>query len=316
MNKLNLKAIQITLVMSLCYTSGWSDDHTGNGQWLRFGLANDVVFQTDQYYTNGINLEYITENNFTVLAPLHFLHSTEAVSFIAVTLKQDIFTPKKMSAGEYNEQDRPFASYLLFGSQKTSLNYSRKLLFTSQFEVGVLGKYAGGELVQNGVHSALPASSHVYGWENEVKSDLALNYGLELEKGLVNHAWFGLSGHAAGKIGLPYTYAGTGITFRAGEYLDYFSNLGLYRSRGWQVYLFAKLDANLVLYNATIQGGLFNPMGEYNRLELNPFIFKAKSGLYLSYQKFKFEIGMQQVSPEFKNGNMHRWGYLSFTFQL
>jgi lipid A 3-O-deacylase len=304
------------MVMCLFYANLWSQDLRGNGQWLRFGLANDVVFQTDKYYTNGINLEYISENNFTILEPLHFLHSTEAVSFNALTLKQDIFTPEKKGTGGYNGQDRPFASYLLLGSQKTSLNYSRKLLFTSQFEVGVLGKYAGGELVQNSVHSALPTSSNVYGWENQVKSDLVINYGLELEKGLVNNTWFGLSGHAGAKLGLPYTFASTGITFRAGEYSDYFSNLGLYRSSGWQAYLFTKLDANMVLYNATVQGGLFNPMSGSNHLELNPFVFKAKSGLHLSYQKVKFEIGMQQVSPEFKNGDIHRWGYLSFTLQL
>ncbi len=297
-------------------SSGWSQEYGKNGQWLRFGFANDVVFQTDKYYTNGINLAYVTENSMGLLAPLHFLHNDASVSFNSVTLRQDIFTPQKMDAGIYNKLDRPFASYLLVGSKKTSLNYDTKFLFTSQFEVGVLGKYAGGELVQNGVHAALPTSSHVYGWENQVQSDLALNYSLEAEKGLINHELFGMSGDLHGTVGLPHTYAGTGVTLRAGEYHDYFSNLGLYRSNGWRMYAFANIDANVVVYNATLQGGLFNPIVETNRMELNSFVIKAKSGINLSYKYFNFEIGMQQVSPEFKNGTLHRWGYMSFTFQL
>lgn len=302
------------LVTSLVYTQAWSQEYNRqNGHWLRFGLANDVVFQTDKYYTNGINLEYISENNFSLL---HFLHNSESVSFNAVTLRQDIFTPQKMNGGEYTGLDRPFASYLLLGSRKTSLNYDKKFLFTSQFEVGVLGKNAGGDLVQNGVHAALPTSSIVHGWENQVKSDLALNYGIEIEKGFVNHSWFGLSGHINGKLGLPYTYAGAGLTLRAGEYLDYFSSLGLYGNNGWRMHVFTKFDANAVFYNGTIQGGLFNPVHEANRPELNTFVYTVKSGLNLTYKNHNFEIGMQQVSPEFKNGTMHRWGYVSFTFQL
>ena len=310
------KVIQISLMMGLFYANVWSQDHKGNGQWLSFGLTNDIVFQTDKYYTNGLNFEYITDNSFNLFSPLHFLHAAGIVSYNAITLRQDIFTPQKMNEGIYNHLDRPFASYLLVGSRKTSLDFSKKSVLTSSIEVGVLGKYSGGEFVQNGVHSLIPASSHVYGWENQVRSDLAINYGLELEKGLVNNPWFGLSGHLAGKVGLPHTYAGTGLIIRMGEYLDYFSNLGLYSRNGWQIYFFTKLDANFVLYNATLQGGIINPVRKSIRPELTSLIFKAKSGLHLSYKNYTFEVGIQQITPEFKNGMMHRWGYLSFTIQI
>jgi len=310
------KVIQISLVMILFYANIWSQDRRENDQWLTFGLVNDIVFQTDKYYTNGLNLEYITQNSFNLFSPIHFLHTTGTVSFNVVSLRQDIFTPQKMSAGKYNQLDRPFASYLLAGSRKTSLDFSKKIILTSIIEVGVLGKYSGGELVQNGVHSILPASQHVSGWEGQVQSDLALNYGLEVEKGLVNHPWFGLSGHLAGKVGLPHTYAGTGLTIRVGKYLDYFSNLGLNRHSGWYIYFFTRLNVNLVLYNATIQGGIFNPVKESIHPDLTSFVFNARNGLNLSYKSYTIELGMQQVSAEFKNGTMHRWGYLSFIIQL
>jgi hypothetical protein len=303
-------------MIHLFLSAGWSQDNLRNSQWLRVELANDVVFQTDQNYTNGIKLEYITENDISLLAPLHFLHRPESVTFSALMLRQDIFTPQKMNSGVYHPMDRPFASYLLLGSRKTTLDYGKKLVYTSSFAVGVLGKYAGGELVQNGVHDALPGSAHVVGWENQVKSDLALNYGLEVEKGLLNHELVGVSGHLQGMVGLPYTYAGTGLTLRFGDYLDYFSNMNLYERTGWRMHMYTSVDANVILYNATIQGGLFNPYEQSNRLALNNFVYKLKSGLNISYKSYNFEIGMQQVSPEFKNSTMHRWGYLCFTFQL
>jgi hypothetical protein len=316
MSRFLYKVIYLSLWIGLFHASAWSKDHKENNQWFIFRLTNDIVFQTDKYYTNGINLEYITDKGIKIFEPLHFLHNAGAVHFNAVTLRQDIFTPEKRRTGQYNQLDRPFAAYVIAGSSKTSLDYTSKYVITSTFEVGVLGKYAGGEIVQNTVHSLLPTSSHVFGWENQIKSDLALNFGLEIEKGFLTYPWFGLSANVWGKAGLPYTYAGTGLTIRIGEYLHYFSNLGFYGNSGWQVYFFSTLNTNLVLYNATIQGGLFHPVRKSISPKLTSLIFKAKGGLHLSYKSYALELGMQQVSPEFKNGTLHRWGYISFIIQL
>ena len=311
-----LRVINCALVLGIYFTTGWSDYNIEKGQWLRFGMSNDVVFQTDQYYTNGLYLEYVTDKKIPFFSPLHFIHNPDALSFDALSFKQDIFTPENLGSSNFNDLNRPFASYLILGSRRTSIDHPAKLIFTSEFEIGILGKYAGGELIQNGVHSILPASSHVQGWENQVKSDLMFNYGVEIEKGLFDNKWFGLSGHAAGKVGMPNTFAGTGLTFRLGEYDDYFRNLGLYPGRGWQVYFFTNMDANLFVYNATIQGGILNPPSNTYQPQLNPFVFKLNSGLNIAYKNYNIEIGAQHISPEFKNGRSHRWGYVSFTFNL
>lgn len=308
--------LHLTVIPALISGELWSQDSGANRQWLRLELANDILFQTDKYYTNGLNLAYLTEKEFTPQRIIHFLHGSAVISISSYSLRQEIFTPEKRKPGEYDGTDRPFAAYLLLGSRKTSLNPGNQLRITSQMEIGLLGKYAGGEYIQNAVHGALPSSGYVYGWDEQINSDIALNYGIELEKGLFDYRVIGMSGHVSALAGLPYTGLGSGIILRAGDYSDYFLNLGLYSHENLKFYAYTGLDLNIILHNATIQGGWLNPGRPAEYPSINSTVLRWKNGFNVSYKRLNFEIGMEQVTPEFKGGTIHRWGFFAFTLQL
>lgn len=308
-----MKTLKTILFVLFCLSLIGASNSFAQFNWLRLELSNDFVFQTDKYFTNGIQLEYYS--NFmaeSFLNKFHLAHKSGDKSFYAITLNQDIFTPNKHKL----DYDRPFASYLMLGSKKISVSYKDKLIKKTELNIGILGKYGGGEWIQNSVHGLLPTSALVEGWENQIKTDIVLNYGLDIERGLLNKRYIGISGLMQGKIGLPYTYAGMGVKLRAGQVDDTLLNLGFQLNKGVKIYFFSNLTARYIAYNATIQGGLINSHHGPNEPDIMPFLFEFDGGINLSFSKVKMELGFKQVSPEIKNGSSHRWGYLSFSIAL
>ena len=311
-----MQIIKILLIIALTAGLLSAGDNQTPGNWLSIQWDNDVVFQTDRYYTNGLKMEYFNSGlNHSFADYIHPGHNDQDKVFYSFSVQQDIFTPRDKSSLTSQALDRPFASYLLFGSRKTIINAHRNLITQSELQLGLLGKYSGGEWLQNGIHSALPTSREFAGWENQIRSDILINYGLRLEKQLSGSNWYNISASAEGKIGLPYTFAGMGIHLRLGSVRQYFDFLHLYVSRDIESFVYTSLNGRYLAYNATIQGGLLN-RPEENHLEINNFIYDLDNGIHLAYHSVKVNLGIKMLSPDFKNGSLHRWGYISFLFSL
>lgn len=294
-----------------------ASDSGSPGQWLRVDWSNDFVFQTDQYYTNGLSLSYFSNRSFPALVDLiHLSTGTDDRSYHGVQLSQDIFTPVKHPEGGTSSTDRPFASYLILSTIKHSVNHTDKLIKSSSFDVGLMGKSSGGQWLQNGVHSILPTSSPVYGWENQLQNSLVLNYSLQFEKELFYRSMFSLSGNLSGQLGSLYTNAAVGLTLRVGMIDDYFKSLDFSSGSGWRGYAYSTISGKVVGYNAILQGSLFETNKNHYYPQTEPFVYQVNTGFKISYKTFKVDIGAKFLSPEIKNGSFHRWGYISFMFEL
>jgi hypothetical protein len=311
-----MKSVILFLLILFIYPV-LSGEHEEPGQWLKLRWANDVFFQTDRYFSNGFYLEYYSED--TPLSLIDFLHLPDQIlsrTFYGWAIEQNIYTPNDFNFNINQITDRPFASYLVLASRKVQTDDFNQLITTSEIELGILGKYSGGEFIQNGIHSILPASSFVPGWDNQLQSEPVINYGVEFEKGLLDFQHILVSGYAGGKLGTPHTYATSGLRLRAGMIEDYLRHLDFAPTTDWQGYFFAGAGAKLVLYNATIQGGIFNKNEEFNPPSLNPYVYQIEGGFNLSYKKLNFEIGVNYSSAEFQSGLNHLWGYLSFMIMM
>jgi hypothetical protein len=282
---------------------------------LEIAWANDFVFMTDRYFSDGLEFNFYNPA-ISKLPIRHILLPSQNAdySWQGVTLVQNFYTPDDLKTTEVVKDDRPYASYLMLGQRKISLYQSKLIKIQSEFKIGLLGKFSGGETIQNGIHIILPPSEPANGWHNQINSDLAINYFAEIEKGIVHNNAFELNVIATAAFGVPYTQMEGGFNFRAGRFLDYFASTGISNQNDYQLYFFADFRSQFKIYDGTIQGGLFNKPSIHVLDNITHWIAMAKGGVTFSVKNFKFDLGAQYITPEFSGGRSHAWGFLKFSF--
>ena len=279
--------------------------------FIDFTWSNDFVYQTDRYFSNGIDL-VLYHPNFKKL-PGHQMmlpHKSNNEVWQGITFSHHFFTPRNLFETGIIYSDRPYASYFLVGYRKISLNIKQRLKTKSELQIGLLGRYSGGRLLQNGIHEALPTSRPATGWNNQLHSDFAVNYSVRVEKGLIHSPNFDMAPHVDVRAGIPYTDVAGGIFIRFGKFNDYFSTIGINKTRKLEFYVFTDATTKIVLYNATLQGGLiYHDIHTIDNIER--FVTHLKTGFALGLKDFTIEYTQHFISPEFKWGLKHKWGSLA-----
>lgn len=289
-----------------------------NSPWvIRLGWANDFVFQTDYYFTNGMSLE--VWNNHLQSSPLNFVllpHEDESKVFYGLSLHQDIFTPVNTDMALPQNMDRPYSSYWLMGNIKKSYNTDNTFVMTSGIYFGMIGKSGGGEVVQNGIHDILPTSAHVNGWDNQLSNSFCLDYQIGIEKEFYRNSLLRFSGSAGGMFGTPYTNLNGGFQVYFGQIGPYPDAFFTKEHADFQIYGFTKAETKWVLYNATLQGGLFNEDPSAIYASPNSLVFQLQIGMSARYKRFTMELGQNLITPEFPGAKIHKWGYVRFSYTL
>ncbi len=282
---------------------------------IMLGWDNDFVFHTDYYYTNGMSLQFW--NNALQKSPLNYLlipNNKNQTTVYGISLRQDMFTPVNKTTFAPQIGDRPYFSYWLLGETKQSYYNDETLVITSSIYFGLSGEKGGGEWVQNWIHDLLPNSGHVNGWANQITGSFCLDYQFNLEKQLYRSSHFRLNASAGGLLGLPYTNIDGKLQFyfgRLGHYPNIFFTLP---DKSFQIYGFTVMKAKWVIYNASLQGPLFNKPPSDLYLKPLPFVFQAKFGMNIRYKHFTAQVGVDLISPEFSGARWHRWGAFRFFF--
>jgi len=81
---------------------------------LYLEIENDMLFQTDSYYTAGIALSLTNKN--LKKSPAQFLfklNKHKILSFSGFGIQQRIFTPYSITAPNSIANDQPYSAYLL-----------------------------------------------------------------------------------------------------------------------------------------------------------------------------------------------------------
>ncbi len=305
--------LYFVLLSGFAFSTAQSQDNTGYPVF-EITWSNDIFHQTDRNFSNGFDLAFY--HRAFEKSPLRFImlpNKSNDLTWQGLTLTQHFFTPRELFTSEVISEDRPFASYLLLGHKKISSNPKRFVKRSSEFQIGILGRHSGGKTLQNGIHLVLPASEPADGWDNQLKTDLAINYSLRYEKGIANEKLFNIVPYGEAKIGVPYTSAGAGLRAQAGMMNDYFSTMGVTKSDGWQLYAFGDIGGRYVLYNGALQGGLINT-SVHTIDKINPWVYTLKAGVVFAVKSFSFEYGSVLLSKEYASGSDHKWGYISLKF--
>ncbi len=281
---------------------------------LQVMWANDIFFQTDRYYTNGVQIEYHSQHfGNSGISKLLFDPLVESAPIYSLLLTHEIYTPRNV-LGDPVRTDRPYAGVLLIGLKAAFYDKDHQFVLSSTIQAGLLGRYAGGQFVQNGIHVLLPASEPIPGWTYQIQQDMLLSYLVDYQKLLIDGGKFQMDALAATSLGLPLTDFSGGIRLRYGQGEDYFSPNYLLAADGMQYNFFAEASTRYVVYDATLQGGAFNRKSPHTIETINPILAQMKAGASFRYHKVNAEIGAQWVSAKFENALPHKWAYFVVGF--
>ncbi len=286
--------------------------------YFRVVFDNDIFDNTDYYYTNGVRFEYVSPilNRFSLGKLLPSVNNAD-IDIQGISLVQNIYTPVNPDTRDINKNDRPFSSYLTLGLFHKSINIERGLKLSSELSVGIMGPAAMGGFVQSSIHDIEPV-----GWENQIKNDVYMNYSIRFDKLILALKKFEIISNANAKIGTIYNNIGAGFKMRLGRFNRFVENDLLIgekdKKHRLNYWIFTSVQGNIIAYDATLQGGLFNASNQYvvdNSL-LNTFVFRASVGMAVYYKNVGLELENFYLSPEFKGAYDFRYGRVNLIFGL
>lgn len=236
----------------------------GQSRTREIGLITDNDLysssKNDKYYTNGLEIFY------------RFLakNDDEKVNkkIVEFRIGQYIYNPQFINKGAIKVIDRPFAGYL-FGAVGKRFFLQNESVFKVGAELGFVGPNSFAEETQKTFHKFLSYKS-VYGWETQVKNDLAIQSHFLFSNKLLptlNNDKIDFHFQAEANLGTIFTDGSAGFLTRIGfKKLVPVYNSNLYgasvtrelRKSESEVYFYIAPSIKYQVYDATIQGSLFN----------------------------------------------------------
>ena len=295
-----------TIAQKVDHLTSVSDVQSPN--YFRFNYENDLFAGTDQNYTQGFSFELVA--SFINGNPInHLFYKPKGFEFrYGMSAEHIVFTPENFELPEIQKGDRPFAGAVYLKSFMIATDREKAVRFTSSLSLGMIGPVAFGEEMQTTIHE-ITESQIPLGWDNQIKNDLVLNYEIGLEKELLRvKDLFSLQAQSNVAIGTLFTGAALGINISAGIVNSPFE-IGK-NIKGFKLYAYANPTVNLIGYNATLQGGLFNNTSPYTiaAKDIERVTGQINYGIVLQIKKIYLEYSRTAITREFTTGHSAKWG--------
>lgn len=281
----------------------------GSEHYVRLNYENDFFAMSDEYYTQGVNVEFVAPV-FEKFLLTKLLYRNKYLPMRAgIALEHQGFTPSNILKGEVLEGDRPYSSSLMFKTFSIVSNPHTNHRLVTQFTLGVIGPWAMGKEIQIALHERINPDKVPIGWKNQVHNDVILNYQVEYEQGLLIKRNLIVTGKGGVRAGTYNARISSGMTLMAGL-LDNPFQFANTRDKDFQIYLYAEPQVNLIVFDATLQGGVFNDRNPYtlDRDEISRLVFQQNAGLVVKIKGFTLEYSQTVMTKEFKTGTAHSWG--------
>lgn len=274
---------------------------------------NDIFDETDYYYTNGIRFSLITPAAKRVLLnKLLIGDRTSDIVLSGFSLRQNMYTATNPETPVILKGDHPFAGYLVFGHFLQTVDFDKRLSIFSEINLGVIGPASLAASIQRGVHEKYPA-----GWDYQISNDLIINYTLRLEKSLISNKNIELGATSRLNAGTLYDDLSAGMFFRTGYFTPVYKGIPLSENKKLHYWFFVKSNLKGVMYNATLQGGMFND-SPYTiaKNDINRLVFTASAGLAFYYNSLGLELENFYQTPEFKGAMSFKWGRINLILRF
>lgn len=288
-----------------------------------FGFQSDndayLAFGQDQYYTNGLFIRYRHALKKARLNPQIENKIWEA------ELGQYMYNANSGSVRNIEAVDRPFAAYL-YGGAKLKWFLKNEQVFEASVNVGTIGQNAKGEEVQELLHNAV-GFYEINGWQYQVNNEIGVNASFKYSR-LISRKQTDndLSLQSYLNLGTTFSGAGAGILFRAGEMNKFFRSV-TYNSRisnsrtdtipDKEIFFFTKPMLNYVVYDATVEGGLFTDDKGPVTFDPKRFQYSHEFGIAYAVKRFTLNFSVTFKSRDTKSqSNAHQFGSASMYYRF
>jgi len=275
---------------------------------------------SDRYYTNGLFI------NFRHALDQQKLREGLEKKTYELSAGQKMYNPYSGYAPDPALQDRPFAGYL-YVEGAMNWFYSNESILKASAQIGTTGKNSLAEDGQELLHRVV-GFYDLEGWDYQIRNELAVNLSAQYSRLLTrtadNAVEFSFEGYA--NLGTTFSGAGAGILFRTGNLNQLFNSAYTDAVIGnnaktkalvkREFFFYAKPQLNLVAYDATIQGSMFNNNSPVT-FDQKPLVFAQQLGVDYSSQRFTVDFGVIFKTKEVKStARAHQWGSISMFYRF
>jgi hypothetical protein len=309
-----------TAVLAITRASAQEIDNTASYKninspsYIQVNLNNDVANHTDEQYTEGANLEVVAP--WVKSFPLSkVLISPFGIKRYGLGIEQACYTPN-LNHDDIVSQGRPFASTLFLKTFVITIDSVNQQRFSSTLSTGIIGPDALGKNIQDGFHQMI--GDYVPpGWNDQIKNDVIVNYGVNYEKQLVSYRhMFSLDVEAAGRVGTFSDKLSPALNVMFGFFESPFSNERM--PNKFKIYVYDHPQIDIVGYDATLEGGAFNKGSVYTipAGDITRGVFSNRSGLVMAYKSVYPEYFHVFSTPQLSTGPEHSWDGLQVAVLL
>ncbi len=285
----------------------------GSDAYVRLHYENDFFSATDYYYSQGINLE-IVHPVFQKFFMTKMLVSARDNRQSGVAFEHNGYTPTSTDSEAILYGDRPYAATLTARLFSSSSNDSLRKRITSSLTLGVIGPAAGGKAMQSTIHQWINDAQPL-GWQNQIQNDVVVNYEVGVERNLVSSpGLFVMNANWKIRAGTLNTKASVGAVFLLGRLngciASLFTKVHSSSPHKLTFHLYWQPMVNLVGYDATLQGGVFNKNSPYtiSAEDITRLTFQSNAGIVMNVAWLTLEYFQTFLTKEFETGMSHQWG--------
>jgi hypothetical protein len=281
-------------------------------------FENDMFNKMDWYYTNGLQFllyhEGLRKSPFDrVLIP--FKVSEKDRAWYGLELRQELYTPRDLEDDTIRAGDHPYAATLTLTQQRVVNRPESGIRFTCGLRVGILGPAALGFFSQDIIHRITP-SHPPKGWDYQVHNDVILNYDFMIDKEIHRDDITIMGAKGIGRLGTLHTDFSGGIWFRMELGQEYFERLGPSPDNPFNLYFQMEGTGRFVIYDATLQGGLFNNTSPYVIASESVNRLVGDISISFVFEILKHQLGFYQhlISSRFTESGWHGWLGINYTY--
>jgi lipid A 3-O-deacylase len=308
-----------------------ADAESSNGTFSLV-VENDIFYNTDRSYTNGIRFSWLSAPARTPDWAVHLarrfpLFPEEGVVRVNYAIGQNMYTPADITVPDPPFDDRPYAGWL-YGSVGVVAETGDRL-DQLELSLGMVGPASFGEETQKFFHDAVGADKP-RGWGTQIGNEPAVMLSYQRSwRGWVSESLFGIpydvTPHGGGTLGNVSTYGSAGLTVRYGKPLlrDFgppriqpsLPGSGVFippERFGW--YLFGGVEGRAVARNIFLDGNTFRDSRSVSR---EPLVADIQLGITASWRNYRLSYTHVRRTREFKSQvSGDNFGAVSFSMQL